>query len=302
MQSALNAPHLTDETAAFAYVEAKLWPNGPVCPHCGVVGEASKSQGKTTRAGLWNCRACRKPFTVRMGSIFESSHVPLHVWLQAIYLICSSKKGISTRQMQRTLGGSMKTAWFLMHRIREAMKDDGGKIGGGGITVEADETFLAKSRKTRRDYHEMPARQVLSLVERGGAIRSRRVDHRNVRTVLAENLDYGSRLVTDGHVNYRKIMPLGQHESVDHSRREWVRGDVHTNTLEGFFSILKRGLVGVYQHVDAKHLDRYLTEFDFRMNTRSVLGIEDAERADIALQGVVGKRLTYQTTHSRAAH
>jgi transposase-like protein len=151
MNSALNAPHLCNEEAAFAYVEARLWPNGPTCPHCGVVGEASRSKGKTTRVGLWNCRACRKPFTVRMGTIFESSHVPLHVWLQAIYLICSSKKGISTRQMQRTLGGSMKTAWFLMHRIRLAMDDaSGGKIGGSGKTVEADEVFLGKSAKSRR--------------------------------------------------------------------------------------------------------------------------------------------------------
>ena len=301
MQSALNAPHLCDEAAAFAYVEARLWPDGPACPHCGTLGEATRSKGKTTRAGLWNCRACRKPFTVRMGTIFESSHVPMRVWLQAIYLICSSKKGISTRQIQRTIGGSMKTAWFLMHRIREAMKDGSlGPIGGAGKTVEADETFLAKSRKTRREFHEMPTKQVLSLVERGGPIRSIMIDHRTVRSALYANLNMDSRLVTDGHVNYRKIMPMGRHESVDHSRREWARGDVHTNTLEGFFSILKRGLVGVYQHVDAKHLGRYLAEFDFRQNTRAKMGINDAQRADIALQGVVGKRLTYRTIGGEA--
>src|SRR5580658_2793274 len=149
MQSALNAPHLLNEEAAFAYVEARLWPTGPVCPHCGVVGEASRSTGKTTRMGLWNCRACRKPFTVRMGTIFESSHVALHIWLQAIYLICSSKKGISTRQLQRTLGGSMKTAWFLGHRIREAMKENRGgmfdpPLGGEGVTIEADETYVGR--------------------------------------------------------------------------------------------------------------------------------------------------------------
>jgi len=195
MKSALNAPHLTDEKAAFAYVEARLWPHGPTCPHCGTVGEATAMNGKTTRMGLWNCRACRKPFTVRMGTLFESSHVPLHVWLQAIYLICSSKKGVSTRQMQRTLGGSMKTAWFLMHRIREAMKDGSlGPIGGSGKTVEADETYLAKSRKTRREFHEMPATQVLSLVERGGPIRSMVLDHRTVRAALWEHLDRDSRL------------------------------------------------------------------------------------------------------------
>ena len=296
MQSALNAPHLIDEAAAFAYVEAKLWPNGAVCPHCGVIGEASRSKGKTTRAGLWNCRACRKPFTVRMGTIFESSHVPLHVWLQAIYLICSSKKGISTRQIQRTFGGSMKTAWFLMHRIREAMKDGSlDPIGGSGKTVEADEMYLGKSPKSRRFKGEKPP-MILSLVERGGAQRSIYLDHRNVRQALWQNLDRDSRLVTDGHVFYRKFMPLGQHESVDHNSGEYVRGDVHTNTLEGFFSIFKRGLVGVYQHMDQRHLARYLAEFDFRQNNRAKLGIDDAQRADIALQGVVGKRLTYQTT------
>src|SRR5271154_1209306 len=185
MKSELLADHLCNEDAAFAYVEARLWPNGPVCPHCGVVGEASKSKGKTTRAGLWNCRACRKPFTVRMGSIFESAHVPLHVWLQAIYLICSSKKGISTRQIQRTLGGSMKTAWFLMHRIRHAMGDSSGTgpIGGEGKIVEADEPFLSRSPKSRRP-KDAPARenrQVVSLVERGGSIRSTYLDQANVR-------------------------------------------------------------------------------------------------------------------------
>ncbi|MFI4934765.1 MAG: IS1595 family transposase [Caulobacterales bacterium] len=303
MQSALNAPHLISEEAAFAYVEAKLWPNGATCPHCGVVGEASKAKGKTTRTGLWNCRACRKPFTVRIGTIFESSHVPLHVWLQAIYLICSSKKGISTRQMQRTLGGSMKTAWFLMHRIRAAMDEGfggfGGPVGGSGKTIEADEMYLGKSPKSRR-YAGEKARQVLSLVERGGNVRSVFVDHRSVRSALWEHLDRDSRLVTDGHVTYRGFMPHGQHESVDHSKAEYVRDDVHTNTLEGFFSVFKRGLVGTYQHMDSKHLGRYLAEFDFRQNTRAKLGIDDAERADIALQGIVGKRLTYETTRGEA--
>ena len=151
MNSTLNSPIFADEDAAFAYVEARLWPDGPVCPHCGTLGEASRSKGKTTRPGLWNCRACRKPFTVRMGTVFESSHVPMHIWLQAIYLVCSSKKGISTRQLQRTLGGSMKTAWFLGHRIRLMMDGSSGDgpLGGGGAIVEADETFITRSPKTR---------------------------------------------------------------------------------------------------------------------------------------------------------
>ena len=305
MQSAFKAPYLSNEEAAIAYIEAWLWPAGPVCPHCGVVDEATKLQGKTTRPGLWKCRACRKPFTVRRGTVFESSHVPLHIWLQAIYLICSSKKGISTRQLQRTFGGSMKTAWFLGHRIREAMKDSSGfgPLGSGGAIVEADETFITRSPKTRKpaDAPARETRQVLSLVERGGPIRSQFLDHRTVRQALMGQLAPDAKLSTDSAVAYRKIMPHGQHETVDHSKREWVRGDAHTNTLEGFFSVFKRGLIGVYQHVDVKHLDRYLAEFDFRFNNREKLGIDDAARAARAVIGAKGKRLTYQTTRQQEA-
>jgi transposase-like protein len=150
MESALNAPHLCNEEAAIAHIEAWLWPDGPVCPHCGTIGEATLLKGKSTRPGLWKCRPCRKPFTVRMGTLFESSHIPLHVWLQAIYLLCSSKKGISTRQLHRTLGGSLKTAWFLTHRIREAMREGTlpGGLGGEGKFVEADETYVGERRRT----------------------------------------------------------------------------------------------------------------------------------------------------------
>jgi transposase-like protein len=303
MKSAFQAPHLCNEAAAIAYVEAWLWPYGATCPHCGTIGEATLLKGKSTRPGLWKCRACRKPFTVRMGTVFESSHVPLHIWLQAIYLICSSKKGISTRQLQRTLGGSMKTAWFLGHRIREAMKDSGGlgPLGGGGAIVEADETWISKSPKTRRQPGERTTTQILSLVERGGPIRSKFLDHRTVRQALSGQLAPDAKLSTDSSVVYRKIMPFGQHEAVDHSKREWKRGDAHTNTLEGFFSVLKRGIIGVYQHVDEKHLDRYLAEFDFRFNTRAKIGIDDAERASRAVVGAKGKRLTYQTTRRQNA-
>jgi transposase-like protein len=305
MKSAFQAPHLCNEEAAIAYVEAWLWPGGPICPHCGTVGEATLLKGNSTRPGLWKCRACRKPFTVRMGTVFESSHVPLHIWLQAIYLICSSKKGVSTRQLQRTLGGSMKTAWFLGHRIREAMKDSGGlgPMGSGGI-VEADETFITRSPKSRRTglaKHERTNIQVLSLVERGGPIRSKFLDHRTVRSALWGQIAADAKLVSDSSVAYRKIMPHGQHEAVDHSKHEWRRGDAYTNTLEGFFSVLKRGLVGIYQHVDEKHLDRYLAEFDFRYNTRAKLGIDDADRAARAVIGAKGKRLTYQTTRRQNA-
>ncbi|MGF1608773.1 MAG: IS1595 family transposase [Kiloniellales bacterium] len=297
--SALSAPHFHNEEAAFAYVEARLWPNGPVCPFCGAAAEhIGRLKGKTTRPGLHKCYACRKPFTVRIGTIFEASHCPLRLWLQAIYLLCSSKKGISTRQLQRTLGVGMKTAWFLGHRIRHAMADGtGGPLGGAGKTVEADETFLTRSPKTRKKADAPPRCniQVMSLVERDGKQRSMFLDHKNITAILYQHVHEDSRLVTDGAQHY-KFPPVAKHESVDHSKKEYVRGDVHTNTLEGFFSIFKRGLIGVYQHVDNKHLDRYLAEFDFRQNNRAKLGINDIERADRALIGVKGKRLTYETT------
>lgn len=306
MSSILNAPYFHDEAAAYEYVEAHLWPNGPVCPHCGNCDSAKigRLTGKTTRIGLRKCYECRKPFTVKVGTIFEDSHAPMRYWLQAIFLMCSSKKGVSTRQLQRTLGVGMKTAWFMGHRIRHAMApgSDSGPLGGPGMTVEADETYLAKSPKTRKPegqaLNARPAPQVFSLVERGGNIRSMYLDDKNVRGALMEHLHQDSRLVTDGATVYKFVMPKpDQHESVDHSKYEWVRGDVHTNTLEGFFSIFKRGLVGVYQHMDKKHLDRYLAEFDFRQNTRAKLKINDIQRTGIAVKGFAGKRLTYATSH-----
>lgn len=300
MNSNLNAPHFKDEAAAYDYVESYLWPNGPVCPHCGNCDQARirKLAGKSTRPGLRKCNECRKQFTVKVGTIFEDSHVPMTHWLQAIYLMCSSKKGISTRQLQRMLGGSMKTAWFIGHRIRHAMAPaNPGKLGGPEVTVEADETFLNRSQKTRsnRAVNARSGEVVLSLVERGGDIRSMYLDDKNVRSHIFKHLDDRSRLVTDGAKTYQFI--TDSHESVDHSKYEWARGDVHTNTLEGFFSIFKRGLVGVYQHMDKKHLDRYLAEFDFRMNTRAKLGIDDAQRTGIAVEGFAGKRLMYKTAH-----
>ena len=307
MQSALNAPHLRDEAAAFAYVEARLWPHGPVCHHCGVIGEATAMKGKTTRVGLYNCRACRKPFTVRMGTIFESSHVPLHVWLQAIYLICSSKKGISTRQMQRTLGGSMKTAWFLMHRIREAMRDGKlGPLGGENMVVEADETYYGHDGNyLARGGKNMNA--VLSMVDRKtGRVRAmvlNNVTANAVAKAVGANVAPDTRLLTDSARAYRRIgAQLADHQSVNHSIHEYVRKgepDVHTNTVEGTFSIFKRGMRGIYQHCAAKHLPRYLAEFDFRYSNRIALGVDDRTRADNALMGVVGKRLTYETVSAR---
>jgi transposase-like protein len=308
MQSALNAPHLTNEAAAFAYVEARLWPLGATCPHCGTVGEATRMQGKTTRAGLWNCRACRKPFTVRMGTIFESSHVPMHVWLQAIYLICSSKKGISTRQIQRTLGGSMKTAWFLTHRIREAMAD--GSIepfGSGGTPVEADETFIGikPGAKVSRGYHHKNA--VLSIVDRAtGQVRSQVIDSLSsdvIGRAVLTNVSQKARLMTDENKAYLRYgWTFAEHGVVTHSKGEYVNAEdasIHTNTVEGTFSIFKRGMRGIYQHCATKHLHRYLAEFDFRYSYRMALGVDDKARADRALDGFAGKRLTYETVCAR---
>jgi hypothetical protein len=308
-QSVLNAPQFQTEEAAFAYVESKLWPTGPVCHHCGSVDRLARvptqrtkpskrhPEGKLT-VGLWRCYACEGRFTVRVGTIFEDSHIGLHLWLQVIHLFCCSKKGIATRQIQRMLNCSMKTAWHLGHRIRMAMTPDGsiGPLGGAGKTVEADETELARSRKTkrppnfRRSTHNP---KVMSLVERGGNIRSVMLDHRGAGRHLRALVHKDSRLVTDQAQHY-KLRGFAKHESVDHSKFEWTRGDVHTNTLEGFFSVLKRGLVGVYQNVDQKHLNKYLAEFDFRQNTRARLGVDDTQRASMVLEGTKGKRLYYR--------
>ncbi len=311
--SVLSAPRFHCEEAAFQYVEKQLWPNGPVCPHCGeterlgrLEGVRSKPSKKhpegTTKIGLHKCYSCRGQFTVRMGSIFEDSHLPLRMWLQAIHLLCASKKGISTRQLQRMLGCGLKTAWHLGHRIREAMAPsaNSGPLGGSGKVVEADETELAKSRKTKRPkgHRRSDNPVVLALVERGGNIRSVTLDHRGVSKHLRRMVHKDSRLVTDTAQHYA-LPPVASHDSVDHSKFEWVRGDVHTNTLEGFFSVIKRGLVGVYQHVDTKHLDRYLAEFDFRQNTRAKLGISDIQREALAIQGAKGKRLTFETIEVR---
>ena len=269
----LNAPQFLNEPAAFAYVEARLWPNGPVCPHCGETARIGRLNGKTTRPGLHKCYACKKPFTVRMGTLFEDSHLPLHLWLQVIHLFCCSKKGIATRQIQRMLNCSMKTAWFLGHRIRAAM-DPGytGPMGGEGKTIEADDMEMGRSIKTRRRPEGRKGNvKVLTLVERGGNQRSVTVDHRGAGLMLRKLAHLDSRLVTDKGVTFKKL-GFAAHESVDHSKFEWARGDVHTNTLEGFFSIFKRGIVGIYQHIDTKHFDRYLAEFDFRQNHRVKLG------------------------------
>ncbi len=304
----LDAAHFKDETAAFAYVEATLWPNGPVCPHCGEAARVGRLNGKTTRPGLCKCYACRKPFTVRMGTIFEDSHLALRLWLQVIHYMCASKKGISTRQIQRMLNCSMQTAWHLGHRIRYAMEpgQGSGPIGGEGQIVEADETFLTNSPKTKKRPGYQHKIAVLGLVERGGQHRSVVLDNPPARAeimaAIKRHVHPDSILHTDGAQYYKFPRGVKAHESVNHAAKEYAskgkHGVVHVNSLEGFFSVFKRGMIGVYQHVETQHLHRYTAEFDFRQNTRARLGVDDVSRADIALQGFKGKRLTYETTRS----
>jgi transposase-like protein len=306
MASNLSSPHFHNEDAAFAYVEARVWPNGPTCPHCGGVERISKMQGKSTRMGLYKCYQCRKPFTVRMGTIFESSKVALHVWLQAMYLIAGSKKGISSNQLARTLGLTVKTAWFLSHRIREAMREGGfAPFGADGGAVEVDETYIGRKKgmPIRGAYHHKMA--VLRLVDRdSGKCRLFHVDKAsgsNIQPIVMANLAREARLMTDEATMYRRIgREFAEHGAVHHYNREYVRGDITTNSIEGAFSIFKRGMRGVYQHCAEKHLHRYLAEFEFRYSYRAATGSNDADRADAMLRGIVGKRLTYQTASARA--
>jgi len=309
-ESILSAPHFHNEEAAYKFVESRIWPNGPICPHCGCYERIGKMGGKSTRIGVYKCYDCRKPFTVKIGTIFEASHIPMRLWLQAIFLIASSKKGVSSNQLYRTLGITLKSAWFMSHRIREAMKDNGLELfGADGGTVEVDETFIGrdfdkkpKGEKKGRGYEHK--NKVLSLVDRkSGKSRSMVIDDLKAKTImplLHKNILSGARILTDeaGQYHYTRES-FADHAFVRHGIGEYVSKkdpSIHTNTIEGFFSIFKRGMKGVYQHCAHNHLGRYLAEFDFRYNNRVALGVDDQERAENLLQGVKGKRLTYQTT------
>lgn len=305
MNSILSVAHFHSEEAAYEFAEARLWPDGPTCPHCGATKKhVGRLRGKTNRVGLYKCYACRKPFTVKLGTVFESSHVPMRVWLQAIYLFCSSKKGISTRQLQRTFGCGLKTAWFLGHRVREAMTElnllDAGPLGGANQVVEADETFVGGKARNRKNVIP-PKAPVLSLVERDGRVRSFHVPDvtaQSLKPIIVSHVNKATYLMTDDAPVYTAIgRDFGGHGTVNHSAEEYVRAAFwHTNTVENFFSIFKRGIFGCYFHVSEKHLHRYAAEFDFRHNNRVALGIDDLARADRALMGAKGKRLTYPTT------
>lgn len=301
--SYFNAPHLHDEQAAIDFIERRVWPNGPVCPHCGETERHGKLKGKSTRLGVWKCYACRKPFTVKIGTIFEDSHVAMHIWLQAIFLVAASKKGISANQLARVLGVTLKTAWFMGHRIRLAMAgNDSSLMGSDGGAVEADETYIGKKKdKGWRKAGHGHKHTVFALVERNsGKVRSTHITGKTftgIKRQLGRNVSKDARLMTDRAQFYWKIgEKFADHQMLNHGKGEYVRGDAHTNTIEGYFSVFKRGMIGVYQHCQGKHLHRYLAEFDFRYNNRQALKVNDGERTENLLRGVSGKRLTYQTT------
>jgi transposase-like protein len=317
-------PRFQNEDAAREHLEALHWPEGPFCPHCGSTNakRLPPQRGRKTKAhpegalrkGVVQCNDCRQQYTVTVGTVFESSKVPLHKWLYVNHVLCSSKKGTSAHQIARNIGVSYKTAWFMMHRIREAMKDvDGGPIGGFGKTVEADETYVGGKTKNRnakqrrrfdeRVSHVADKQPVMALVERDGRVRSfhlAKVTGETLRSVLVTNVDRGSWLMTDDHSGYKTVgKEFTGHGVVKHSLGEYGRlGVFHTNTVEGFFSLLKRGIIGTYHHISEQHLARYTAEFDFRYNTRK---LDDFERADENLLGAVGKRLTYRRTDALPA-
>src|ERR1700730_763229 len=303
-RSIFSAPHFNDEAAAYAYVEAHIWANGRVCPHCGVFERSAPLKGKSDRVGLYKCYACRKPFTVKIGTIFEDSHIAMRDWLTAMHLICSSKKGISANQLHRTLGITLKSAWFLGHPIREAMRSGALEpMGGVGGVVEADETFIGRKDGTIRRRGHGHKNAVLSLVNRdSGQVRSFHVagtSAADIIPIIKANVAKETAMMTEEGGHYFTLgAHFASHESVSHKADEYVRGSAHTNTVEGFYSVFKRGMTGVYQHCHEKHLHRYLAEFDFRYSNRAALGIVDNSRAELALRGVRGKRLRYQRVDS----
>lgn len=306
--SVLSQKHLQVEEDAYAWVEARVWPDGPVCPHCESTERITKMKGKAHRIGLYKCYACRKQFTLKIGTIFEKSHVKMHIWLQAFYLICGSKKGISSHQLHRTLGLSLKTAWFLSMRVREAMRSGAlaPPMGGEGEVVEVDETFIGQKKGRRRKSGRGHKHAVLSLVQRGGCVRSFHVadtSTKTIGTIVRDNIDSESAVMTDDAQYYNTLdVGFASRDSVNHSKDEYVREEegrplIHTNTVEGYFSVFKRRMRGTYQHCSEKHLHRYLAEFDFRHNHRIGLGVNDEQRTEKAITGVVGRRLTYRTTN-----
>ncbi len=318
MTANLQNPIFTDETKAREWLEARVWPQGPICPHCGATGEdVTALNGKAHRPGVYQCNGCREQFTVTVKTVFERSKIPLSKWLAALFLLTASKKGVSAHQVHRSLQISYKSAWFMMHRLREAMRSGGlmPPMGGSGRVVETDETYFGtipkdeimprapgKSARGRKTGVRRPAqRAVLALVERGGRARTFHIaqaDQRTVHAIMKDNINRESRIHTDESGIYN-VAPwhFTQHETVKHKDKEYVRSDVTTNSVEGYFSIFKRGTKGIYQHCSENDLHRYLAEYDFRYNTRTALGFNDLMRAEALAGEIKGKRLTYRRPH-----
>ncbi len=305
----LTNPIFTNLAAAREHFEAIRWPNGAYCPFCGQTDTIRPLGGKSMGPGWYHCKDCRRKFTAQVGTIYERSHIPMTKWLLATHLMCASKKGISAHQLHRMLGLPYKTAWFMAHRIREGMRDlNPGPLGGEGKFVEADETYIGgkeKNKHARKRKHigrgGIGKEIAFALVERDGRVHSQHVPSVNTKTlrpILVAQIDNKSTLVTDDAGQYRHMhRDFARHETVNHGIEEYVRGDAHTNTVESYFAILKRGITGTYHHMSQQHLKRYLAEFDFRYNERAKLDVNDADRAKRAVRGVVGKRVTYQRAH-----
>jgi transposase-like protein len=315
MADPLNNKIFQDADKARAWLEALLWSNGRVCGYCGTVDESTQIANRT---GYYQCNACRKQFTVMVGTVFERSHIPLNKWLMAAFLLCASKKGMSAHQMHRMLGITYKSAWFMCHRLREAMAPANGKaspLGGEGKIIEADVTWIGgkernkhKAKRNKKNIGGVGKQAVHSLVERGGEVRSNHIANvsgKTLRPVIMTQVHRSSRLMTDTAGGYMKLgKEFESHEMVDHEKDEYARytdgRTITTNTVEGFFALLKRGVIGTYHSISEAHLHRYLAEFDFRYNNRTALGVDDSTRATKALQGIVGKRLTYRRTNETA--
>lgn len=301
----ITAPRFTNVDAARQYLEAQRWPTGPYCPHCGSL-DATRLEGKAHRAGLIQCNDCREQYTVTVGTVFERSKVPLNKWLLCNHLLCASKKGMSAKQIERMLGVTYKTAWFMCHRIRAAMDGATGNdpMGGPNTVVEADETYVGGKARNRAFRQPAPKKAVVALVERDGNVRSFHVANvtgKQLRSLIVTNVDRASHLMTDESMVYTRVgREFAGHSTVNHSAQQYVTtgGFKHSNTVENFFSIFKRGVIGTYHHMSEAHLGRYTAEFDFRYNTRK---LDDSERADIALRGITGKRLTYRRADRLAA-
>lgn len=293
----------TDENKAREHLEAIRWPTGPYCPHCGETENVHRLEGKSTRPGLLYCRSCRGQFSVTVGTVFERSKISLNKWLLCNHLLCASKKGMSAHEIHRLLGVTYKTAWFMCHRIREAMNIDVGPLGGSNKVVEVDETYVGGKAGNRATRAPAPKKAVVSLVERDGKVASYHVANvtaKKLRPLVVQKIDRASHLMTDESGVYTRMgREFAGHSTVNHSKSEYVStgGFKHSNTVENFFSIFKRGIIGTYHHMSEAHLARYCAEFDFRYNHKSV---SDCERADEALKGITGKRLTYRRSYEAA--